>query len=539
MVPPVGAGGGVAASGRRRPATEHTDMPRTPSDLTGEDMFCGAGGQSEALRLLGVRLLRALNHWPRAIITHNTNFPDAEHICADVYSTDPSRFPISPHVLVAGPECTNHSQAKTRKAQVTLLDPTGLAYAERSRATMMDVPRFAEYHRYQLVLVENVVEVTRWAGFSPWLTYMHNLGYHHRLISLNSMVAHPVPQSRDRLYVLFWRRGNRAPELEFTARAHCPACSADVDALQSWRRPDVQVGKFRQQYDYRCPRCSGLTLPYAFPALAALDLSLPMPRFGDRRRAAATRRRVEVGHQRLGGPVTPDERPWDGGPLTLPPPRTHGQSPHAGAIAAWLQRHLCAQSPHSPGTAQGELPFDADETGAGVPFIAELRGGGSTARSLAEPLTTLCASGNHHAVCVPAFYVKNYGDESAAGPMAHHLAEPFGTITTTDHHAIVGLPFLTSYYGASGTTPGAGLSSVEEPMGTLTTHDRHALVRPGLDVDDCGLRMMKPHEKQAAMGFRPDYVITGTETEQGRQLGLAVTPPAPAMILERALATLA
>jgi DNA (cytosine-5)-methyltransferase 1 len=31
------------------------------------------------------------------------------------------------------------------------------AAAERSRATMWDVPRFAETHRYQAVVVENVV----------------------------------------------------------------------------------------------------------------------------------------------------------------------------------------------------------------------------------------------------------------------------------------------------------------------------------------------------------------------------------------------
>jgi DNA (cytosine-5)-methyltransferase 1 len=33
---------------------------------------------------------------------------------------------------------------------------------------------------------------------------------------------------------------------------------------------------------------------------------------------------------------------------------------------------------------------------AGAPFIAELRGGGSTHRSLAGPLSTITAGGNHH-----------------------------------------------------------------------------------------------------------------------------------------------
>jgi hypothetical protein len=37
---------------------------------------------------------------------------------------------------------------------------------ERPRATMWDVPRFAEYHDYELV-VENVVEAAKWKLFRP------------------------------------------------------------------------------------------------------------------------------------------------------------------------------------------------------------------------------------------------------------------------------------------------------------------------------------------------------------------------------------
>jgi DNA (cytosine-5)-methyltransferase 1 len=34
--------------------------------------------------------------------------------------------------------------------------------AERSRATMWDVVRFAEHHRYTSVIVENVVDAAKW-----------------------------------------------------------------------------------------------------------------------------------------------------------------------------------------------------------------------------------------------------------------------------------------------------------------------------------------------------------------------------------------
>ena len=40
--------------------------------------------------------------------------------------------------------------------------------AERSRATMWDVVRFSEHHRYAAVIVENVVEVAQWLPFRAW-----------------------------------------------------------------------------------------------------------------------------------------------------------------------------------------------------------------------------------------------------------------------------------------------------------------------------------------------------------------------------------
>lgn len=76
------------------------------------DLFCGAGGSSIGLTGAGLELKLAANHWQRAIETHANNFPDAEHLCADISQYDPRRAPAT-DVLWASPECTNHSQAKS------------------------------------------------------------------------------------------------------------------------------------------------------------------------------------------------------------------------------------------------------------------------------------------------------------------------------------------------------------------------------------------------------------------------------------------
>jgi DNA (cytosine-5)-methyltransferase 1 len=108
-----------------------------------------------------------------------------------------------------------------------------------------------------------------------------------------------------------------------------------------------------------------------------------------------------------------------------------------------------------------------------------------------------------------------------------------GAVTAVDHHSLVTLPFLTSYYGQGGATP------VVDPVPTVTTRDRHALVEPAVEVDDCGFRMLEPHEIQRAMAFADEYIVTGNKRERVRQLGNAVTPPVMRMILERCLETLA
>jgi site-specific DNA-cytosine methylase len=78
--------------------------------------------------------------------------------------------------------------------------------------------------------------------FNAWLTAIDALGYEHEIVWLNSMFAppapDPAPQSRDRMYVVFWRKGRRAPNLRVEPPAWCPHCERLVAGQQTWKRPD-------------------------------------------------------------------------------------------------------------------------------------------------------------------------------------------------------------------------------------------------------------------------------------------------------------
>lgn len=269
-----------------------------------------------------------LNHWLRAVETHATNFQHADHDCEDVSSLTTRQIArylrhARPTVMIAGPECTNHSVAKgaaRRKPQKASLFDDGPGHPDeqdKSRATMWDVARFAEQailvgQPLEAIVVENVVDAFRWGAgddgglFNAWLAAIDALGYTHEIVWLNSMFAppapDPAPQSRDRMYVVFWLRGRKAPELRVEPPAWCPRCEHVVCGRQAWKRPDRRPwGRYGAQYLYGCPNCNGVTLPGAFPAIWCIDPTLPAPKIGERTKPLApnTRERIRRGLERL------------------------------------------------------------------------------------------------------------------------------------------------------------------------------------------------------------------------------------------------
>jgi DNA (cytosine-5)-methyltransferase 1 len=181
----------------QRTAASGYQQPQIPwNGLTVTDLFYGAGGSSSGLVAAGFKVVIAANHWQQAIDSHQINHPETDHSSADIPQVTPAYFPRT-DILWASPECTNHSVAKgvkrQRATEEALFELDGNAKladeaANRSRATMWDVPRFAEHHQYQAIIIENVVDAAKWVPFPAWLMTMELLGYEHEQVWLNSGV---------------------------------------------------------------------------------------------------------------------------------------------------------------------------------------------------------------------------------------------------------------------------------------------------------------------------------------------------------------
>ncbi|SFN66772.1 DNA cytosine methyltransferase [Mycetocola miduiensis] len=549
--------------GYRQPAVEW-------NGLTVTDLFCGAGGSSSGLVAAGFKVVIAANHWAQAIDSHQINHPETDHSNADISQVNPGFFPRT-DILWASPECTNHSVAKGVKRQrvedAALFEADGTRplpdeAANRSRATMWDVPRFAEHHNYRAIIIENVVDAARWVPFPAWLQTMELLGYEHEIVWLNSMHAQgmglPAPQSRDRMYVVFWRKGERKPNLTKWTRpqAFCEMHGI-VHAVQAFKKEE-RWGRYRAQYVYRCPRVecrNAIVEPAWLPASSAIDWSIPGERIGDKKKPLAekTRARIEKGIERHWKPLVvaaagntydsasgkpgtylrawPTEealRTQNGTAeygVAVPPLITDGI--HGGGTVQSSDNPMLTQTTaQTKGLAYAPLmiPVEGREGKSAAPttgplrtqstrnetaLVVPLRNHGVT-KPATHPIDTVSAGGNHHALVMR----NNEGGAEMSTPVTEELR----TITTAGHQSL-----LVPYYSASLTA-----KPTSEPHGTLTTGDRFGLVESeiSLDVDDVLFRMLTPDEIKIGMAFAPDYFLGGTKREQVKQAGNAVTPPA-------------
>lgn len=472
-------------------------MPSKSSDITITDQFCGAGGSSQgAAQVEGVRIRMALNHWKLAIETHNTNFPETDHDCTDVSACDPRRYP-STNILITSPECTNHSLASGKKRRG--LDQRDMFVAappnpadERSRATMWDVPRFAEYHDYEYVVVENVPDATKWVQFPAWLHAMKLLGYEHRVLSLNSMFFWPCPQSRDRMYVVFWKKGNPAPDLEHTPRAWCTRCEKNVNALQTWKvnsRTGRQnrVGKYdstgkQNQYFYSCPSCRIRVEPYFFCALNAIDFSIPAERIGDRKRPLKERtlERIRYGLEKYGrqhlvirtnmtSGVGCRVRDAAGAPLDTQP---------GSNISALVSSSIVETAwSHAPAdrVSGGDEPLAAQTTrltkgiAMPAPFMATNRIH-HRPKSSGEPLDAFCTAA-HHGVVFPQPVITTAGSRETAPSSG---ADPVPCLTGSERFGVTLAPaFVSTMRGTGADQLPSTAEGLNGSLGTISAGGVH------------------------------------------------------------------
>lgn len=599
----------TTATAEHRPATRRRRFRH--DDLVAVDLFSGFGGLTEGIRRAGFTTIMAANHNRYKTQVHEANHPDAEHWIANLVDPDAADYHSArdlpaADLLVAGVSCVNHSQANTQRAYTTgasLFDMDDPDYdarvtrSERDRATANCVLAYAAQHHPRMILVECTTELVSWGPAIPgkrkvgdgstyrwWLRQFDTLGYRYRELRLNSMFF-GVPQSRDRLYVVFWDRKLPAPDLDHCPLSWCPRCDEAVEARWSWRTgvPPTGSVRFGKQYDYRCPSCRAPVAPPATPSLAALDLTDLGARIGDRKKplAAATMARAERCRARFA----------DFPAVLMPAKATHGVERHpwqplatqtsqqetalltTGAVmvaagntfehpgsdcrSRGLDQPLWTQpATNTTGLLTPPVAVTVDNfqgSPRGVDESLPTQGGSetlalvsarvmpnrthATSRDVSESMETVVAGAGSGGLGVLSSGVVPFRQNTI--PAVH--AESMPTVTAdqvpgllTAQGALFG-----GFYKQNGST-GAETAPhpLTDPFGTLTSRDTTALLMAewraalaDLTLDDCHFRMMAAHEVGRGCGFDVDFpgyqgrfVVWGSAREQVDGYGNAVSP---------------
>lgn len=171
----------------------------------GLDVFCGAGGSSAGARAAGIELVAGIDMSSLATETYSRNFPQAKVITNRLENVNLSRLKRQIgeiDILLASPECTNHTCAKGSAPR-----------SEASRATALQVIDYARVFRPRWLVLENVVHMRPWSRYGELKQELETLGY-----NINEQVLDAsnfgVPQSRRRLFIV----GDRKQEPNLVAR---------------------------------------------------------------------------------------------------------------------------------------------------------------------------------------------------------------------------------------------------------------------------------------------------------------------------------
>lgn len=197
------------------------------------DMFCGGGGSSYGAEMAGAKIVGAIDSWPLATAIFGDNFPDACVFNGLVEDYNPEVIadttgPID--LLLASPECTNHSCARGGRPRL-----------DSSRDTAFQVVRYARAMKPRWLIIENVIHMRSWARYAELLQALRNEGYG---VSEHVLDAadHGVPQKRKRLFIVCDREAN--PPTRFTKnRGPKRSASCILDKPGIWSDSPLDNGR--------------------------------------------------------------------------------------------------------------------------------------------------------------------------------------------------------------------------------------------------------------------------------------------------------
>lgn len=158
------------------------------------DLFCGGGGSSLGATKAGAEIILGVDAWPLAIETYKSNFNGRGREFTLLPDTKPSEFDLKKgdiELLLASPECTNHTCAKGARPR-----------CEDSKRTANYVINFARDLQPEWIVLENVVHMKKWDGFGDLIHELQTTLKYKCTVQVLDASDFGVAQSRRRMFVM-------------------------------------------------------------------------------------------------------------------------------------------------------------------------------------------------------------------------------------------------------------------------------------------------------------------------------------------------
>lgn len=197
------------------------------------DMFSGGGGSSWGAAMAGASVIGGVDVWTLATEVFADNFPDAKVFNGRVEELEPSVIldEIGPvDLLLASPECTNHSCARGARPRL-----------ESSRETAFQVVRYARIMRPRWIIIENVIHMRPWSRYQGLLQTLRAEGYRVKEHVLDA-ADYGVPQRRKRL-LLLCDRECEAPSRIPKNRGRKRSAASILDRPGTWKHSLLDNGR--------------------------------------------------------------------------------------------------------------------------------------------------------------------------------------------------------------------------------------------------------------------------------------------------------
>lgn len=199
------------------------------------DLFAGIGGFHLAMAKAGGKCLFA-SEWDSAAATvYQTNFGITP--CGDITKIAAEEIPAH-HILCAGFPCQAFSISGKQQG------------FEDTRGTLFfDVARIAKYHQPAILFLENVKNLMRHDGgrtLRVMLQTLEEIGYHAYYKVLNAS-HYGLPQNRQRLYIVAFRKDLGIASFAFPQPSHEPIALRDIleehPDIEPIQRKDISLDK--------------------------------------------------------------------------------------------------------------------------------------------------------------------------------------------------------------------------------------------------------------------------------------------------------